>query len=515
MNTNFNSRPAIRIGALLLCLFAVSLVSERSWSQQLTVLTYHDIVADPGDDIYAVSRSMFVAHMDYLQTHGYQPISLAQLDEYRKHPQRLPEKAIILTFDDGLKSYHDFVVPVLKTFGFPSVASIVTGWMDGKNLPPEYFGKLMQWKQVKELSRSPLVDIVSHTHDLHHGIQSNPQGSQEAASITRQYFPATNSYELESDYHLRVQTDLQHSIERLHSELGIKPSAVTWPYGLYDQVLAKTATDLGLIYQFSLQDGPTPLSQLPQINRIMLMRSDNINDFINELSYGPLRSDKRRFSFIHLDPFLKATSLEQHEQLFSELLDRLQPLQLNMVVLSPFSANADKTFFQNTALPVGADVLRRATHLLDSKLGIRHIYLYVPANLPGNNLSPYKELARLARFNGVVFDADIKETAAKFIKKLLTDVHPDLKFGIFTGGDIAKDMDFVIAKLDMEESLSKNRVRVSKLKGIAANVYLLSKQAYDINNLSLATINQRFQNLDTQHYGYNLNTAPLLTVLEN
>jgi hypothetical protein len=87
--------------AALLC---AVLFYSPAWGMNLdltntiTVVTYHNIVADPGDDSYALSRSMFVAQMDYLQTHGYQPISLAQLDEYRKHPERLPAKPIMLTF---------------------------------------------------------------------------------------------------------------------------------------------------------------------------------------------------------------------------------------------------------------------------------------------------------------------------------------------------------------------------------------------------------------------------------
>ncbi|KPJ93386.1 MAG: hypothetical protein AMJ53_07315, partial [Gammaproteobacteria bacterium SG8_11] len=242
---------------------AAFLQIPAGWSSGLTVLTYHDITTNPGDDIYALSRSMFVAHMDYLQTHGYQPISLSQLEQYRKHPERMPSKAVMLTFDDGLKSYFEFVVPVLKTYQFPSVASVVTGWLDGKNTPPEYFGKLMSWDQLRELSKLPLVEIASHTHDLHHGIQSNPQGSQEAASITRQFFPHNQSYEREETYRQRVQIDLQHSLERLEKELGIKPKAVTWPYGKFDNVLSNAASEIGLQYQFSLQDGPTPLAQLP------------------------------------------------------------------------------------------------------------------------------------------------------------------------------------------------------------------------------------------------------------
>jgi peptidoglycan/xylan/chitin deacetylase (PgdA/CDA1 family) len=494
--------------ACLLCLPA-------AWSAELSVLTYHDIAADPGDDSYALSRSRFVAHMDFLQSNGYQPISLAQLEEYRQHPERMPAKAVMLTFDDGLKSYYEFVVPILKTYQFPSVASVVTGWMDAKNTPPEYYGKLMSWEQLREVSRSPLVEIASHTHDLHHGIQSNPQGSLEAASVTRQYFPQSHSYETESTYSKRIKIDLQHSIQRLQAELGIKPIAVTWPYGMYDNVIAATATELGLRYQFSLQSGPTALQDLPQINRIMLMQSSSVEDLVNELSYRWMATDKKRFSVIDLDPFLKADTLEKQEQMFSELLDRLEPLRLNMVVLSPFSSNHSKAFFHNNDLPIGTDVLRRAIHLFQSKLGIRHVYLRLPASLPSKNLSPvYTELARLIRFDGVVFDADMDGKTAMFIKTLFSKVCANLKYGVFDDPLKGFESDFVIVEVDMNDSIDDNRIRAAELKGINADVFLLSKQRYDIDNISLAMLRQRFQALDIQHFGIQLNTQPLMTVLQ-
>ena len=81
------------IYALMIC--APSAGASVDLTKTLTVLTYHNIAADPGDNRFTQSRSSFVAQMDYLQTHGYQPISLAQLEEYRKFPERLPAKPII------------------------------------------------------------------------------------------------------------------------------------------------------------------------------------------------------------------------------------------------------------------------------------------------------------------------------------------------------------------------------------------------------------------------------------
>jgi hypothetical protein len=164
---------------------------------------------------------------------------------------------------------------------------------------------------------------------------------------------------------------------------------------------------------------------------------------------------------------------------------------------------------------VAADVLKRAVHLLKSKLDIRHIYLHLPAKFPGKNLSPvYSDLARLVRFDGVIFDADIAPKSAKFIQKLLSFVHPSLRYGVFGSTSRPFATDFVIATVDTKDSIVSNRARTAKLKGISADVYILSHNVYDIDDFSLTALNQRFQALDIQHYGFQLNTAPLTTVLQ-
>jgi biofilm PGA synthesis lipoprotein PgaB len=154
---------------------------------QLISLAYHDIVDGRHKDPYALTRAELREHLEFFRKNDYQPVSLNYLKEVKAGTARLPDRAVLLTFDDGLTSYKDIVVPLLKEYGYPSVLSVVSGWLDGERLPAEYEGKLLSWSQVKQLSRSPLVEVVSHSHDLHHGVPSNPQGNESYAGTTRQY----------------------------------------------------------------------------------------------------------------------------------------------------------------------------------------------------------------------------------------------------------------------------------------------------------------------------------------
>jgi biofilm PGA synthesis lipoprotein PgaB len=93
---------------------------------------------------------------------------------------------VLITFDDGYRSMYDHAWPILKAWKIPAVVAVVGVWeddrttvnFDGKIIPR---AKLMSWKELRELADSGLVEIGSHSFDMHRGIKGNPQGSEEPA----------------------------------------------------------------------------------------------------------------------------------------------------------------------------------------------------------------------------------------------------------------------------------------------------------------------------------------------
>ena len=482
-------------------LIFLAMTAIQGRSAELTVLTYHDVLPDPGNNIYAVSRSAFVAQMDYLEQNGYRPVSLKLLEKVQRGEARLPHKAVVLTFDDGLESYHKFVVPVLKIYGFPSLASIVTGWMDGKNIPPEYLGKLMNWDEVRQVSQSPLVEIISHTNNLHYGIQSNPQGNTAAASITRQYFPIDDTYESEAAFRKRIRDDLDISTQRLQQEVGYLPKAIAWPYGYYDRVMVEEANRLGMQFHFSLDDAPATTDQFPLINRKLVLRDSNITEV---LTRHPGASELR-FVEINLDTFSGASS-ERQEQLLSALLDRLQSLHVNTIVVSPFSADFSKTYFPNHQLPVAQNLLNRVLHQVRTRLNVRHLCLKLPGNLPVRDINDmYTDLARLNLFTEVVFRSRPKTSNLESISKTIKYFRPNVKFGIMGNTYNASDdgfYDFVIAPVKNISSHQTLAQEVAKLQQIPLPIYILLNSESDTGTLVNAM--KILRSMGVRHFGYKL-----------
>ena len=501
--------PLVRVFAIV-CL---ACAAQALAAEELTVLTYHDIVVEPGEDYSAVSRSMFIAQMDYLEENGYQPISLKLLLKVYNKQASLPKKPVLLTFDDGLNSYYEFVVPILKIYGYPSVASVVSGWLDGKNVPPEYLNKLMTWEQLRELSKSDLVDLVSHTHDLHHFLPANVQGNSSAASVTRQYLPLSQTYESEDQFKQRIRADLSHSSARMEKEIGLKPYAIAWPYGYYDEVTRELATELGLTLQFSLDDGPTPQDQLPYLNRIMVLNDNELYPFIEALNYHYPSNRQRRFVYFSLDGFVGKSADEQNE-LLSKLLDQLEELNVNMVVTSPFTADTSKTFFSNDKLPVATDILNRVSHQIRVKLGINDIFVTIPSVIAvADQKSLFAEMARINWINGVIFQGQIMP-AARDIKQTILQYRPRAKFGYTGIPEDATLFDFALVTVGEDKTNAQLRNTVLQSKGAPIPIYVLLQDNAE-NKANLKEKVETILSLGIRHYGFTTSDQALVLPHEN
>jgi len=190
-------------------------------SQPYIVLGYHDIAAEgqktPPFDRMAVERRNFGDHVRWLLDNGYHFISLQQIIDAHAGKLTLPDKAVLLTFDDGFESFYTRVFPVLKQYHIPAVEALIGTWMDGRERPDVPGLKpILNWAQVKELQASGLVEIASHTFDMHNAIDANPQGGRASAVTTRRYMPVSKRYESDAEYaaRLRIGMGAQRHLHR-------------------------------------------------------------------------------------------------------------------------------------------------------------------------------------------------------------------------------------------------------------------------------------------------------------
>lgn len=340
-------------------------------------LTFHDVrddVLKQGDkDVYAVSTQNLVQFFEWIKESPWRPISLQEIAEAKKNGTPLPENAVVISFDDGALSGYTHVYPLVQQYKIPVVFAIVTSWTNG-NTQAAYEaygqGNLMTWAQMREMKKSGLVEFASHSDDLHKGILSNPQGNQQPAALTHQYFPQLKRYETEAEYQQRLYRDLKRSKDVLNKELGIDSLAIIWPYGAVNAETTKIAAQAGFPLSFSLGLSTPNKKNEAIYQRGLVMNNPNAEDLNQQMrefeitqqleSYNPIRA-----LTIDLKQF-KSQNEEQANQILGSALNQISALSTNTLILKVLHDTNkdgiyDQAYFPTTDLKLDQDVLNRVT----------------------------------------------------------------------------------------------------------------------------------------------------------
>ena len=372
-----------RLLALLLLLPLSALAEESS----LRVISYHDIRDDvAGDydpDQYAVSTRNLIMQFTWLRENGFQPVSLDDVIAAADNGPPLPDRAVLLTFDDGLSSVYTKVYPLLKLFRYPAVISVVTGWIESdakvaygnRELSSKDF---LNWEQIAEMHASGLVEVASHSQNLHRGVRGNPQGNSLPAAVTRIY--DGDSYEDDLQYRQRVQADLSSSVDIIRERTGRAPRVICWPYGAYNDDIAAVARDLGMHISLTLAPETTTRNGSIHFGRDLVMSNPSLDIFSAELMLDQSPAIVR-VAQVALD-YVYDSDPQQQEANLGRLLDRIKALEISHVFLQAFAdpdgdGGADALYFPNRHLPVRADLFARVAWQLRTRTGVR-VYAWLP-----------------------------------------------------------------------------------------------------------------------------------------
>ncbi|MDE2144278.1 MAG: polysaccharide deacetylase family protein, partial [Elusimicrobia bacterium] len=163
------------IGALAAAAAAAAAGASARWNWWrpvvaggLPVLMYHKIgEPPPGSELKKlwVSPEKFRAQLGYLRENGYEPVSFSQWRDAEKGLNPLPEKPVLITFDDGYADNHANAYPLLREFGMKGGVFLVYETVDRHNAwhdpATEPWQKMLSWAQVKEMQDSGVFEFGS------------------------------------------------------------------------------------------------------------------------------------------------------------------------------------------------------------------------------------------------------------------------------------------------------------------------------------------------------------------
>ena len=376
---------------IIIC--TLSLFSAFAFAQdRYGVLAYHSVVDESAAENQkqyfpqTISAQTLIKHFNWLKENGYNVISWQQVIDAENGKGTLPDNAVLLSFDDGYETMYNVVFPLLKAYNYPAVFAPVTGWLDTPaDQKIAYADKMLDrsvfatWSQVKEMEQSGLVEVASHTHNLHNGINANPSGGQLPSVIAPEY--KNGKYETEDAYKNRLKSDFTRSVQTLVNHIGKKPRVMVWPYGQFNDVAVQLARQAGMPHYFSLGEKIINKVGDKHIGRLLLNAETDLNTVKNYLDGIDESKQIQRVLHVDLDYVYDADKAQQAKNL-DKLIDRIYRYGVTTVYLQAFSdpdgdGVADALYFPNKYLPVRDDIFGRIAWQLQTRAGVQ-VYAWMP-----------------------------------------------------------------------------------------------------------------------------------------
>lgn len=212
---------------------------------RVPVIMYHHVTKDKNKaSSYTVTVDELENDMKLISSKGYSAVSVSELTDYVYSGKELPEKCIVITFDDGFESYYALALPVMARYGIKSTVFIIGSATDLYTMVSDHninYSNL-NWQAVKELQASPFCEIGSHTYDLHH----NEKG--ERKGMSKMYNESLAHYEN------AIKNDLT-KLQSLFEEKNLTaPTAIAYPYGAYNKHTTDIIKKLGFKVSFTCEE---------------------------------------------------------------------------------------------------------------------------------------------------------------------------------------------------------------------------------------------------------------------
>ena len=213
---------ALMLSVVVCCIFVFTEdPPELEQTGPLPILMYHDVTDEPtSDNPMVVTTEKLEGDLRWLKENGYHTILPRELTA----GEPLPEKPVMITFDDGYVSNYRLLFPLLQKYNMKAVISLIGS--DSEIASDDIYrvpsSCNLSWGEVALMAKSGLVEFGNHTYDLHRiaggrkGANQKPGESVEA-------------------YHEMLSADLTKNQEKIASASGSVPLLFAWPYGAYPQ----------------------------------------------------------------------------------------------------------------------------------------------------------------------------------------------------------------------------------------------------------------------------------------
>ncbi|MCG8499151.1 MAG: polysaccharide deacetylase family protein [Firmicutes bacterium] len=229
-----------------------------SIAEKIPVLMYHHMLRDEENKLFkengaVIGVDKFEEQMKFLHEQGFHTITLAEMEKFLDKEITLPEKSLLITFDDGYLSNYIYAYPILKKYGLKAAVFMITAEVAGTPQPfdPDALTRF-SWEEMEK--SKDVFEFESHTHAMH----SKADGVAYLLCKSDQ----------------KIKEDLAVSKQLLSSKY------FAYPYGAYNAATIDILKDLGFKMAFTTKEGSVAQDSNPyELKRYAIWPNTTLKKF--------------------------------------------------------------------------------------------------------------------------------------------------------------------------------------------------------------------------------------------
>lgn len=224
------------------------------------IIMYHQI-STRNDNLgrYILSLSELESDLQYIKEQGFTTVVVADLVKYVSGNGELPQKPIMLTFDDGYETGYTILYPLMKKYNMRAVVSVIGSLTDLYTQIDDHNDRYsyMTWDEIKELSKTSEIEIQNHSYDMHYAESGKRKGISKLKG------------ESDDDYYNALYADVGKMQLLLMKKAQCKATAIAYPFGSYSKETTEICKRLGFECSFTCEE---------RINKITKYNSASLFD---------------------------------------------------------------------------------------------------------------------------------------------------------------------------------------------------------------------------------------------
>ena len=236
------------IAAFFAAVFIICMISAFSAKGSdegvfLPVIMYHSVYNGEPQE-YIITPSQLENDLEWLKNNDYTSVTAEQVIAYTEGKCTLPEKSVMITFDDGHYNNLSQALPILEKYDMNAVISIVGRYTDdyAETDPHCDAYSYLTWNDISELVSSGRIEIGSHTYDMH-----SQNSTRKGCSMAEG--------ESIDEYCTALRDDLSLLQNEIYAHTGLTPTIFAYPFGCISREALPVLRELGFDMTLTCREG--------------------------------------------------------------------------------------------------------------------------------------------------------------------------------------------------------------------------------------------------------------------